>query len=333
MKKLITVLATLLLVSGCSQKPVAPEQPTESPVAPTSYKAGAASTTSIKDNGDLSVSIDTTMVGVVLDDAGKIVYVNIDVIQGKGFFTETGTVDLDKTIVKDSKKVLKEAYNMKPASPIGKEWYEQAEALEAALVGKTIEEALALPVEDNKLTDADFATTVTMKVNSYLATLEKASKNLVEVPASAAYGFANTTSLKTKDAAADKEGSIEYSTTFALVGLSADDKVEFTLIDTAQNKALFDAAGVVNAEKSVEAPTKKEKGDAYNMKPASPIGKEWFEQIASLEAYTLGKTPTEVLALPVDDKGYPTDADVLTSVTMNVSGYLKAFGDAVANKR
>ena len=32
------------------------------------------------------------------------------------------------------------------------------------------------------------------------------------------------------------------------------------------------------------AKTKKELGDEYNMKPASPIGKEWHEQAAAIEA-------------------------------------------------
>ena len=42
--------------------------------------------------------------------------------------------------------------------------------------------------------------------------------------------------------------------------------------------------------------TKKELKEGYNMKPASPIGKEWYEQIAALEEYATGKTAAEFLA-------------------------------------
>ncbi|MDO5085160.1 MAG: hypothetical protein Q4D47_01825, partial [Erysipelotrichaceae bacterium] len=53
--------------------------------------------------------------------------------------------------------------------------------------------------------------------------------------------------------------------------------------------------------------------------------KEWFEQIAVLEEYAIGKTVADVLALPVDDKTVPTAEDFKTSLTIKVGGYLKAL--------
>ena len=44
-----------------------------------------------------------------------------------------------------------EGYNMKGASPIGKEWYEQAEAFENLAVGKTVAELVALEQTDTTL--------------------------------------------------------------------------------------------------------------------------------------------------------------------------------------
>ena len=37
------------------------------------------------------------------------------------------------------------------------------------------------------------------------------------------------------------------------------------------------------------------------MKPASAIGKEWYEQIAALEAYAVGKTPADVAGMKVTE--------------------------------
>ena len=70
-----------------------------------------------------------------------------------------------------SKKVLGDAYAMQPASPLDKgEWYQQAEALDAAVVGKTSAEILALVAGEGALTGC------TMTVTSYLAALAKSVK-------------------------------------------------------------------------------------------------------------------------------------------------------------
>lgn len=336
MKKLVLLLAALVLISGCTPK--APEatatpDPSASPVVDTMYKAGVASSTVINDKGDFSSSIDTTMAAVVVDETGKIVYVYFDVVENVAYFNDQGMVTAEKTIVMPSKKVAKDDYGMKNYSEIKKEWYEQAEAFEMSLIGKTIPEALGIEIVDDKITDKDIMTSVSIKVSPYLAALEKASQALVDVKPAATYGFANTSSMTPTDATADKIGSVEFSTTYNLVGLSTEDKVEFSLIDTAQNKVFFDAKGMIDAAKSVEMKTKKEAGADYGMKKYSPIGKEWNEQIAAVEQLMVGKTVAEVLALPKDEKGYFTGTDVISSVTINVYGYLSTFELAVANKR
>ncbi|MFQ8581145.1 MAG: hypothetical protein ACLSA6_00720 [Holdemania massiliensis] len=54
------------------------------------------------------------------------------------------------------------------ASAIGKEWHQQAEALEAWMTGKTIEEIMNLPVgEDGKTTEADVMTSCTIGVSDF----------------------------------------------------------------------------------------------------------------------------------------------------------------------
>ena len=66
---------------------------------------------------------------------------------------------------------------------------------------------------------------------------------------------------------------------------------------------------------------------------ASPIGKEWYEQIAALEEWMTGKTVEEALALEVYDKdeshtSVPADEDLTSSCTMSVGGYLEALKGA-----
>ena len=58
---------------------------------------------------------------------------------------------------------------MKPASPVGKEWWEQAAIIEAAAIGKTSTEIAALVKNEGDLVGA------TMTVDSYTAMLAKSA--------------------------------------------------------------------------------------------------------------------------------------------------------------
>ena len=108
-------------------------------------------------------------------------------------------------------------------------------------------------------------------------------------------------------------------------------KIVSCLFDVAQTKVAFNAAGEITADMTAVIKSKQEKGDEYNMKPASPIGKEWFEQANALAAFCVGKTLEEAVAgIAVDEKGYPTGADVVTSCTMHATDFVKALEKAYA---
>ena len=141
---------------------------------------GLGSVTSVS-AADGSVSVNTTMCAVTLDDAGKIVAVQFDVVQPKAAFDATGAAG-DFNAGPQTKKELKEGYGMKPASAIGKEWFEQAEALEAWCVGKTVEEVCAMKTFDRGdgshtmvPDEADLKASVTVTVGDYLVSLQKAA--------------------------------------------------------------------------------------------------------------------------------------------------------------
>ena len=73
---------------------------------------------------------------------------------------------------------------MKAASGIGKEWFEQAEALEDWCVGKTVEEVVTMPTYDKGdgrhtqvPDDVDLKTGCTIDMGSFLNALQKAADN------------------------------------------------------------------------------------------------------------------------------------------------------------
>lgn len=79
--------------------------------------------------------------------------------------------------------------------------------------------------------------------------------------------------------------------------------------------------------------SKRQQGDDYGMKGASPIGKEWHEQIAALEEYAVGKTPAELSAMALTDRGAPAAEELAASCTIAVPDFLAALQTAAQNAK
>ena len=321
MKKVYAILLSILMVFGlaaCSDKK-------ESNENTGSYKVGVGSVTSISANNydaeedkNGRVQYNTTYAALVVDGEGKIVYLAIDTAQN------TAVVEAGGVVVPGSdmrtKKELKEEYNMVGASGIGKEWYEQIAALETYAIGKTVEEFISTANDD-----ADLATSVTIDIMDYIEAVRKANENLVAVENGVTYGVGSVTSWKASSYNADdeKNGSAQINTTFAFVVLNAEGKMVYVAIDTAQFSSSIDAEGTVSIGSDTR--TKKEQKEDYGMAGISGIGKEWYEQIAALEAYAIGKTVEEFVSTASDD------ADLTTSVTIDIAAYIEALEKAVNN--
>ena len=73
-----------------------------------------------------------------------------------------------------SKRAMGDTYGMKQASPIKKEWYEQADAFDAYAVGKTAAELQKTALTDDGKTDA--ISTCTISIDAMLKNAVKAAK-------------------------------------------------------------------------------------------------------------------------------------------------------------
>ncbi len=123
--------------------------------------------------------VNTTWSVVAVDDKDVVKFIYNDVDQSTLVVAADGTKSLSTAL---SKKELKEGYNMKDSSGIGKEWYEQQEALEEFMTGKTVAEAVtAAAVAENLVTDADLLAKVTIKVSDYFAAAEEAASKVAVV--------------------------------------------------------------------------------------------------------------------------------------------------------
>ncbi len=122
------------------------------------------------------------MTATAFDADGNVVGTIIDVVQAK-IEVKDGKIVSDKEAEVKTKHELKEDYGMKKVSEIEKEWYEQAEALQEWMVGKTVDEITGLKVkerdENHKAVPdvPELTSTVTMTVEDYLEVVQRAFDN------------------------------------------------------------------------------------------------------------------------------------------------------------
>ncbi len=316
MKKILAVgLASVLAVSFAACSKTANDDGTTSGGSKAdTVKTGLAVISEIKADehnpSDTALEIDSVAAAVTVDADGKIVDVKIDEAQTKPDLTkDNGNVtDLRTKLAK------KEDYAMKAASPIQKEWYEQVAAFEAWAKGKTADEVKAGVDAEGNPTDADLKAGCTIKANGFTEVVAKAMASATDMGAKATDTL--RLSVTTEKYYESNETNLQYDSNYAAVTFDAEGKITSCLIDASQAKCSI-ADGKFTVEKGAYQ-SKKELKENYNMKVASPIEKEWFEQAAAFEAWAKGKTAAEVKA-GVGEDGKPSDADLKAGCTIIVN--------------
>ena len=285
-----------------------------------------------KDDKPTNAESYTYYAAVLIDGESRIQNVWIDAVVHAGSVDAKGVITSDITALGQTKRELGDAYGMKKASAIGKEWWEQADALEAFFVGKTVAEIDAAAVEGDKKVFVDLKTSSTFGPAKYVEALKKAVAAAEKATPTAAtkLGFGTViTADKSANATADKDGQFQSYTSLAVAAIDDSGKVLDTWIDAVVHGITFDKTGKLTADLTALGATKRELGDAYGMKKASAIGKEWWEQADALEAYLEGKTVEEIKALPTEgDK--KTFVDLKSSSTFGPGHYIEALEKAVA---
>jgi hypothetical protein len=268
-----------------------------------------------------------------------------------------GAVDTAKTF--QTKMELGDAYGMAPVgidndgNGVCKEWYEQAKAFEAYVVGKTGTEVAALETQeagghqiavDQALLDAGCS----MQITDFMAAVAKACADEQGMSFKTAATFtlgvaAKTTAAESTAATAEAEGVVKMYTDFA-AAVIADGKIIATLNDAIQPQIKINAAGEI-VEKSFTE-TKRNLKEGYNMATYGASmdnngdGKvlEWYLQSEAFSNYVVGKTGAEVASMQTKtlENGYQISADdaLLTAgCTIQITGICAVVAQAAINAR
>ena len=142
-----------------------------------------------------------------------------------------------------------------------------------------------------------------------------------------------TNTSGSKNASAEVEGLAEYDVTLVAVLVDDNGVIQDCVIDGIKASVEFSGEGQLVTDPTTQIQTKNELGEAYNMKAWGGAIAEWDEQAASFADYVTGLTVEEVKGIAVDESTHPTDADLASSVTIAIGGFIPAVEAAVANAR
>jgi hypothetical protein len=134
-------------------------------------KTGLAIVANAKDSVDATeAKYDITIAAVTVDDGGVIQDCIIDSVGAKVEFDDKGVITSDLSAEILTKNELGDKYGMKAYGNAKYEWYEQAQALADAAIGKDASEVAAI--------DVDLVAGCTIYAGGYKSVLEKAAKNV-----------------------------------------------------------------------------------------------------------------------------------------------------------
>ena len=375
MKKILAILLCLcmvLAVVACNQT----GETEETTVAETTtaaddtkveeteaeYKLGMGVVVSTEESKAGTAQIDATVAAVVIDNAGKIVACRLDAVQNKIAVAADGTLTIPETF--KTKMELGDDYNMAKYGQsmdwnkdgVVKEWYDQAKAFEAHVVGKTAAEVEAMKTQVVEgagyviSADADLlAAGCTIQITDFKAAVAAACKDDQAMSFKTASAFTlgvAATSADDSSAAATAEaaGVVAVYSDFA-ASVVVDGKIVASINDAIQPKIAVSATGEIGDTTYVN--TKRCLKEGYNMAKYGASmdwnkdGKvlEWYLQSEAFSKHVVGKTAAEVEAMAtqvVEGAGYviSADADLLAAgCTIQITAIKTVVAKSVTNAR
>lgn len=199
-------------------------------------------------------------------------------------------------------------------------WHEQAEKFCDYVEGKTGAQVGAIAATDGKtqqipgcdLVVTDFITAV-VQAADHAKTITVGREDDLEL-ALTAYHEPN-----------ENQQKANYTLELAAVTLDEGERITGCITDQAEIRLTVEEGAFTTLSGLVK--TKRQLGDGYGMKTASPIGKEWYQQADAFDAYAVGKTAATLAGLNLTDG----KTDAVAGCTIAVDGMrnnlLKAADD------
>ncbi len=319
MKKFLVIALCLLMVLPCVFVGCAKAETVKFGAG---VYTGTASVSDATPDKDGSGKIDVTVAAVTVDAEGKITACAVDTASNTVNFTADGKAVANAEF--KTKYEMGADYNMVAYGGATKEWFEQADAFEALVVGKTLDEVKALVAAENKGNEEVINAGCTIMIHEFVGAIEKAyNAATVEVDATATLKVNVATEQTCTDATDEKDGDNKIAVYVFAAAANEKGKILAASSDCVEVSFTFTAGGMATLDISKAIVSKKEQGADYGMVAYGGSAKEWFEQAAAFDAACIGKTAQEIAGL-VGEDGKGTSDLQAAGCTITVTGFVKA---------
>ena len=304
MKKIISLLVILTLVAtmfvACKTTPAddaTPDAPgTDAPATEKEYKLAIGVVVS---SNVSTTKASETVAAIVTDADGKIVLCRFDAIDFQAKYTDNTL----NTTAPVSKVAQGDNYDPDNYMAAG-DWYKQADALAAYLVGKTQAEAAATPLTNGYASDAELKASCSINIADMLKAVDNAFKSEHKTTFKTA-----ATALKAGIAVAasisdttgnDNVKNAKYTADYA-ASILADGKVVASILDTAEveMKNITVSDNTASAAEAAFKGTKREQGDNYDPNNFMAAG-DWYAQADAYAKAAIGKTADDIATLATE---------------------------------
>ena len=139
-------------------------------------------------------------------------------------------------------------------------------------------------------------------------------------------GLYITTNIRdSKSATAEENGEAKYDVTIVAVLVDDNGIIHDCIIDSVGTSVKFGADGIITTDLMATVLTKNELGESYGMVAYGGAIAEWDAQAAALAEYVIGKNALSLRSGAIDETGYAADADLASSATIYLGGYVEAI--------
>lgn len=305
------LMLTMLAACGKDEEPT----PNGSTAAADGRQLGVGSVNTLAADGKESMTVKTTVAAVVLDKDGKILECELDEAEfpleiKNGMLADV--VDLFTKGEQGDDYMLSDR-DTGSSTATDKSWDEQVDAFCDYVEGMTGAQVSGIAATDGK---SEQIVGCDLIITDFVQAVHSATQNAQAKNIAAADDLKlAVTVAKSSDWADEKP---QFDVEMAAVTLGENDRITACMTDTAQVKLSIEESVFATAAGAMQ--TKREMGDAYGMKEASSIKKEWYEQADAFDAYAVGKTADELQKTAIADDG---KTDAISGCTIAISGMLK----------
>ena len=126
------------------------------------------------------------------------------------------------------------------------------------------------------------------------------------------------------------QGKAQYDVSMVAVLVDEDGIIHDCVIDGISASTTFDETGTITTELT-PVQTKNEQGESYGMVAYGNAVAEWDKQAAAVANFVIGKKAADLATGVVDETGHAVDADLATTATIYIGGFVNQIMEAAAN--